>query len=213
MSDVLDVITSQDSTKEGDLWQQQPYVQQPGLSAISLESFHDLLSDPPLIGRRIGVPGMYIGGSSTGGSKPVTTRQSVIDLWKIARADLEALGETIVPTPDFPLVANDECEDLPGQSVNAPGCPPNWNATERDAMIAHAWNDFLFANGDPRCPSLSAIDTTQIWPTWDPESGQVRYSEPANAIRWSTLSAHLSSDPAQNDVFSLPSLRQTLHGP
>jgi Asp-tRNA(Asn)/Glu-tRNA(Gln) amidotransferase A subunit family amidase len=78
-------------------------------------------------------------------------------------------------------------------------------------MIAHAWNDFLLANGDPRFPSLSAVDTTQIWPTWDPESVRVRYSEPANAIRRSALCAHLSSVPAQNDMLSLPGLPQALH--
>jgi amidase len=78
-------------------------------------------------------------------------------------------------------------------------------------MIAHAWNDFLIGIGDPSCPSLSAVDTSQIWPSWDPKSVQVRYSELANAIRWSTLSAHLSSDPAQNDMLSLPGLPEALH--
>jgi Asp-tRNA(Asn)/Glu-tRNA(Gln) amidotransferase A subunit family amidase len=136
-----------------------------GPSTIFPESFHDLISDSSLVGRRIGIPEMFIGGPSTGGSKPVTTRQSIIDLWKIARADLEALGATVVPTPDFPLVTNYEREDFPGRSVNVPGCPPDWNDTERGAMIAHARNEFLLANGDPRCPSLSAVDTTQIWPT------------------------------------------------
>ena len=125
--------------------------------------------------------------------------------------DLEALGAVVITTKDFPLVTNYERETFPGQSVNVPGWPPDWNATERGAMIAHAWNDFLIANGDPNCPSLSAVDTTQIWPAWDPKSVQVRYSEPANAIRWSTLSAHLSSDPAQNDMLSLPGLPKALH--
>ena len=211
MFDVLDVITKHDPTKEGDLWRQQDHVQLPGSSTIFPESFHDLVSDTSLIGRRIGVPEMYIGGSSTDDSKPVTTRQSVIDLWKVARTDLESLGATIVPTPDFPLVTNYERETFPGQSVNVPGCPPDWNATERGAMVAHAWNDFLIANGSISCPSLSAVDTTQIWPTWDPKSVQVRYSEPANAIRWSTLSAHISSNPAENDMISLPGLSQALH--
>jgi amidase len=211
MFDILNVLTAQDPTKEGDLWRQQPHVLLPDPSTIFPESFHDLVSDSSLIGRCIAVPETYIGGSSTDGSKPVTTRQSVIDLWKIARADLETLGATIVPTSDFPIVTNYERETFPGQSVNVPGCPPNWNETERGAMIAHAWNDFLLGNGDPGFPSLSAVDTSQIWPTWDPESVQVRYSEPANAIRWSTLSAHLSSDPAQNDMLSLPGLPQALH--
>ena len=211
MFDVLDVITAQDPAKEGDLWRQQRHIQLPDPSTIFPESFHDLISDSSLIGRRIGVPAMYIGGSSTDGSKQVTTRQSVIDLWNIARADLEALGATIITITEFPLVTNYERESFPGQSVNVPGCPPDWNATERGAMIAHAWNDFLLANGDPNCPSLSAVDTTQIWPTWNPESVQVRYSEPANAIRWSTLSAHLSSGPAKTDMLSLPGLPQALH--
>ena len=211
MFNVLGVITAQDPTKVGDLWRQQPHVQLPDPSTILPKSFHDLVSDSSLIGKRIGVPEMYIGGSSTDSSKPVTTRQSVIDLWKTARVDLEALGATVMTTKDFPLVTNYERETFPGQSVNVPGCPPDWNATERGAMIAHAWNDFLIANGDPNCPSLSAVDTTQIWPTWDPKSVQVRYSEPANAIRWSTLSAHLSSDPAQNDMLSLPGLPRALH--
>ena len=85
MFDVLDVITAQDPTKAGDLWRQQPHVQLPHPSTILPESFHDLVSDSSLIGRRIGVPEMYIGGSSTDSSKPVTTRQSIIDLWKTAK--------------------------------------------------------------------------------------------------------------------------------
>ncbi|MGN6127784.1 MAG: amidase, partial [Humibacter sp.] len=71
-----------------------------------------------LRGARLGVPRMYINadpdagtaehpgiGGSTG--QPIATRESVMELWSAARADLEAAGAEVVEV-DFPAVTNYE---------------------------------------------------------------------------------------------------------
>ena len=206
--DVLSVITAKDANTEGDLWRQQSHIQLPDSSAVYPRKFRDLAVPSALTGKRIAVPEMYVGGHADG--QPIATRKSVIDLWNIARANLEALEATVVITPDLPLVANYERETFPGQRVNIPGAPPEWNSIERGAMISHAWNDFLVANGDTNIPSLTAVDTTQIWPTWDPKSVQVRYSEPSNAIRWADLSKYIKMHPNEL-MLELPGLEQALN--
>ncbi len=209
--DLLNVIAVSDDNTEGDLWRQQPFIQLPDSSTVYPNNFNALASTSSLRSKRIAVPEMYTGGSASAEGQPVATRQSVIQLWDVAKADLEALGATVVITPDFPLVTNYEKETFPGQRVHIPNAPADWNKTERGAMIAHAWNDFLVANCDPDIPSLAAVDTTQIWPTWNPKSVQVRYSEPSNAIRWADLANYIKAKPRNETMLDLPGLEQALN--
>ncbi|GAA3702919.1 amidase [Zhihengliuella alba] len=136
----------------------------------------------PLEGRTIGVPAMYINqddaagtgplfrgldgvrgiGGSTG--QPIETRQSVIDLWEAARADLEAAGATVVVV-DFPAVTNYEA-DRPGATSIATRGLVSAEYLQREIvdLSVFAWDDFLRANGDPALNRLADVDGERIFP-------------------------------------------------
>jgi len=116
-----------------------------------------------LQGKKIAVPSMYIGKPAEPAAKPTTVSPSVVALWQRARANLEALGATVVES-DFPLITNYEDDSVTGTSNNVVGFPPGWNATERGKLIAYAWDDFLAANGDPHYPGLENVDPMKIFP-------------------------------------------------
>lgn len=183
--ELLDVIVAQDDISASDFWRDQKFVKIPEVSNLRPESYLQLREQNALKGKRLGVPRMYIGFDEPHG-KHVTTRQSVIDLWKQARGDLEALGATVIET-DFPVVTNYEVETFPGQSVSVPGLPDGWNSLERGPMVAYGWDDFLRQNNDPNWPSLETINTHMIFPDQDPTHPQLKYSEPQNRIKYTTL--------------------------
>jgi Asp-tRNA(Asn)/Glu-tRNA(Gln) amidotransferase A subunit family amidase len=110
----------------------------------------------------MGVPRMYIGGSDPK-AKPTHVSQEVITLWHRARADLEALGATIIET-DFPLVTNYEDDSVSGYPNNVEGCPASWFGKERGEIISYAWDDFLTANEDPSYPHVGAVNPTEMFP-------------------------------------------------
>jgi amidase len=180
MFEVLDVVVANDADTRGDLWRSQPWITIPRASAVRPKSYRALLPpDRPsarttLAGKRFGVPRMYINadaeagvgdGLGIGGStgQPILTRQSVIDLFQAAGADLVAAGADVVLV-DFPVVSNYEC-DRPGTpSIRTRGLVST-EFLDREILdlSAWAWDDFLKANGDPHFPGLAGVDGALIW--------------------------------------------------
>ncbi|MGN6127291.1 MAG: amidase, partial [Humibacter sp.] len=128
-----------------------------------------------LRGARLGVPRMYINAdpdagtaehSGIGGStgQPIATRESVMELWSAARADLEAAGAEVVEV-DFPAVTNYE-GDRPGAPTIATRglVSPEFLHSEIVDLSAWAWDDFLAGNGDPHLSGLAEVDGTAIFP-------------------------------------------------
>lgn len=185
--EVLDVIVADDPDPRGDFWREQPWVEVPRASAVRPVSYPELApttrSDAAtaLRGIRIGVPRMYVNADPAAGratpdaptwrggiggptGTPIETRASVIDLWAVARADLEAAGATVVEC-DFPLVSNDE-GDRPGAPTIATRglVPPEFLPVEVGALSAWGWERFLHLNGDPALASLVGVDGARIFP-------------------------------------------------
>lgn len=174
--EVLDVVVAEDSDTRGDLWRLQPWVPIPSVMSVRPASYAELaVKADALAGKRLGVPKMYINadpdaGTSTepgiGGptGQRINTRESVIDLWKQARAALEAAGAEVIEV-DFPLVSN--CEG------DRPGAPTVFNRGivskeflhhELWDLSAWAFDDFLRANGDPKLNRLADVDGPKIFP-------------------------------------------------
>ncbi len=180
MAEVLDVIVADDDKPRGDLWRMQPWIRIPRASAVRPPSYRALL--PPdrdaarktLSGKRFGVPRMYVNadpeagvgeGLGIGGAtgQRIETRQSVIDLFQVASADLIAAGADIVLV-DFPVVSNYEGDRAGAPSIKTRGLVSN-EFLDREILdlSAWSWDDFLRANGDPAIPDLAAVDGSLIW--------------------------------------------------
>lgn len=161
---ILDVLTTEDETAEGDFWCQQTFVDVPKVERPA--SYLDLLegATDALRGKRIAVPSMYIG-SHDPAAKPTTVSPAVIQLWQRARSDLESLGATVLES-DIPLVTNYENDTLSGHTNNVQGFPPDWNSKERGELVAYLWDDFLKANADPKNypGGLAEVDGSRMFP-------------------------------------------------
>ncbi|TPN82056.1 amidase [Mesorhizobium sp. CU2] len=163
MLELLDVIVADDAETRGDFWRVQPWVAIPKASAIRPASYAALPLQGALRGKRLGVPKMYIG-KDDGADHPIEIRASVLDLWRQAARDLEALGAEVVEV-DFPVVSNYE-RDRPGaRSMVDRGLVPEAFA-ERELwdLSIWSWDDFLRANADPIIPDLAAVDGAKIFP-------------------------------------------------
>jgi len=180
MAEVLDVVVADDTDPRGDLWRTQPWISIPLASAVRPASYRALL--PPdrdaarktLAGKRFGVPRMYVNadpeagvgeGLGIGGStgQRIDTRQSVVDLFQAAAADLIAAGVDVVLV-DFPVVSNYECDRAGAPSIKTRGLvSPEFLEREILDLSAWSWDDFLRANGDPAIPDLAAVDGSLIW--------------------------------------------------
>ncbi|MGA0566820.1 amidase [Rathayibacter sp. KR2-224] len=179
--EVLDVIVADDHEVRGDFWRAQPWVSIPRASRVRPRSYPTLAPRgraealARLDGTKVGVPRMYVNadpeagtgehpgiGGSTG--QPILTRESVMALWRGARADLEAAGATVVEV-DFPVVTNYE-GDRPGAStIFTRGLvSPEFLRREIVDLSAWAWDDFLAANDDPHLGDLTIVDGAQIFP-------------------------------------------------
>lgn len=179
--ELLDVIVADDPETRGDFWRAQPWIALPAASAIRPPSYPALA--PPnaraareaLAGKRLGVPRMYINADPGAGTNPhggiggstgrrIDTRASIIDLWKQARADLEAAGAEVVLV-DFPVVSNYEADRPGAPSVLTRGLVSReFLAREIMDLSAWAWEDFLQANGDPALRTLVGVNAAQIFP-------------------------------------------------
>jgi amidase len=174
--EVLDVVVAEDPDTRGDLWRLQPWVPIPSVASVRPASYAELAAPAEaLAGKRFGVPRMYINADPDAGTseKPgiggptgqkINTRVSVIDLWKAARAALEAAGAEVIEV-DFPLVSN--CEgDRPGApTVFTRGLvSKEFLHDELWELSAWAFDDFLRANNDPALNRLAEVDGPQIFP-------------------------------------------------
>ncbi|RTM07832.1 MAG: amidase [Hyphomicrobiales bacterium] len=163
MLELLDVIVADDAETRGDFWRVQPWVQIPKASALRPASYTGLPLRGALKGKRLGVPRMYIG-KDEDGDRPIETRASVLDLWRQAALDLEALGAQVVEV-DFPVVSNYE-RDRPGarSMVDRGLVPKEFADREIWDLSIWSWDDFLRANADPAIPDLASVDGAKIFP-------------------------------------------------
>ena len=80
-----------------------------------------------LKGKRIAIPRMYINKAPVDivldDIDVIETRDSVVELWHQAKADLEALGAEVVET-DFPVVTNYESRGPGAKNLKARGLVP-----------------------------------------------------------------------------------------
>jgi amidase len=180
MCEVLDVLVADDPTPRGDLWRTQPWVKIRPASNVRPKSYPALLprdrdaARQTLAGKRFGVPRMYVNadpeagvgeGLGIGGptGQRIETRQSILDLFRAAGADLVAAGADVVLV-DFPVVSNYEHDREGVPSIKTRGLVSR-EFLEREVLdlSAWAWDDFLRANGDPNLPNLAAVDGSLIW--------------------------------------------------
>ncbi|PRB50190.1 amidase [Pseudomonas sp. MYb2] len=174
--EVLDVVVAEDTDTRGDLWRLQPWVPIPSVMSVRPAAYAELaVKADALAGKRLGVPKMYINADPEAGTSAepgiggptgqrINTRESMIDLWKQARAALEAAGAEVIEV-DFPLVSN--CEG------DRPSAPTVFNRGivskeflhhELWDLSAWAFDDFLRANGDPKLNRLVDVDGPKIFP-------------------------------------------------
>ncbi|KAM6522755.1 hypothetical protein FALCPG4_012371 [Fusarium falciforme] len=181
--DVLNVAVADDaeSAKGVDFWRNQTYVHVPKPSEVRPTNYHTLEDITSLQGKRIAVPKCFLG---IEGYEPTSfCSDSVLNLWKITCANLEALGATIVET-DFPILEQYTKKDFPGQSSNVPGMSKEWVSIERCQMIATAWDDFLRENNDAKIPNLPAADPDKIHPLVAPMDDPTLHTESQNQVRY-----------------------------
>jgi amidase len=178
--EVLDVIVADDDETRGDFWRRQPWLPLPKASEIRPRSYSELAApdrgaaERALAGKRFGIPRMYInadaeagvGAAGIGGptGRRIETRESILDLWRAARRDLEAAGAIVVEV-DFPAVSNYEGDRAGAPTIATRGLvSPDYLRREIVDLSAWAWDDFLRANGDPALPDLSVVDGSRIFP-------------------------------------------------
>jgi amidase len=160
---LLDTIVADDSQTRGDFWRVQPWVAIPAAAELRPESYAALRDPNALRGRRVGIPRMYINADAESDS-PIETRESVIDLWDRARADLKRLGAEVLEV-DFPVVSNYE-RDRPGarSMVDRGLLPAEFADREIWELSMRSLDDFLAANGDPNLHALADVDGAKIFP-------------------------------------------------
>jgi amidase len=177
--EILDVVVADDEQTRGDFWRLQPWVELPAASEVRPESYRALspasadAARELLRGKRFGVPRMYINADPDAGTgvgiggptgQRIQTRESVMELWRAARADLEAAGAEVVEV-DFPAVTNYEGDRAGAPTIATRGLvPADFLHSEVVELCAWSWNDFLDANGDPALHTLAQVDGAQIFP-------------------------------------------------
>src|SRR3954453_10059712 len=106
-------------------------------------------------------------GPSLGGptGKPIRTRDSIMDLWRKARRDLEDAGAVVVEV-DFPAVSNYEGDRPGAPMIDSRGVvPSDFRKHEDTELTAWGLDQFLRSNGDPRLHRLVDADPAAIQPT------------------------------------------------
>lgn len=160
---LLEAIVADDAETRGDFWRVQPWVEIPAASEVRPKSYATLRDPDALRGRRVGIPRMYINADAESAA-PIETRQSVVDLWNRAKADLELLGAEVVEV-DFPVVSNYE-RDRPGalSMVDRGLVPADFADREIWELSMRSLDDFLRANADPTLHALADVDGQKIFP-------------------------------------------------
>jgi amidase len=160
---LLDVIVDDDTVTRGDFWRMQPWVVTPPSSQLRPESYSEIANPTAIEGKRIAIPKMYIN-ADTETDDPIETRESVVALWHEAKAELEALGATVIET-DFPVVTNYESHGPDAKNHVARGLVPEEFANyELYELSMWSWHDFLEVNADPHLNALVEVDGQKIFP-------------------------------------------------
>ena len=228
MVEVLDVLVADDANPRGDLWRLQPWVKIPRASSVRPRSYSELLpadreaARNRLAGKRFGVPRMYVNADAEAGvgqglgiggptGRRIETRQSVIDLFQAAGADLTAAGAEVVLV-DFPVVSNYEKDRDGVPSIKTRGLVSR-EFLDRELLdlSAWAWDDFLRANADPNLPNLAAVDGARIWVN-DPGALPDRvegFGEGSDEIN--TYPAFIRSHPIES-FLDIPHMEEGLRG-
>jgi amidase len=163
MFEILNVLVADDAETRGDFWRQQTTVAIPPASSVRPADYRDLRDPGALAGKRIGIARMYIN-KDPAGSRPIETRQSIVDLWHLAERELQALGAEVVEV-DFPVVSNYEADPLPANRLVERGLVPEGFAkAEGWDLTIFSWDDYLRANGDPALNRLADVDGDKILP-------------------------------------------------
>ena len=206
MREVLGVIADGEGDGDGDFWRGQKIVELP-LSKMKFDS-KEAGEKGGLKGKRVGVVKMYIGErDSYPNAKHPYVSPEVIELWKTAKKDLEALGAEVIPT-DFPLVTRYEDESICGETNNVVGAPANWSSAERAMVVAKSWDDFLKSNKDPKIKSLQDINTNMLFPK--PEGYLPdEFLEVKNLIDYAGLPA-LAEKYQNTSIYDLPGISQAV---
>ncbi|MFS0795293.1 amidase [Microbacterium sp. 1P10AE] len=168
---VLDVIVADDPETRGDFWRAQPWVPLPAASEVRPPSFAALAAGTSLRGKRIGIPRMFLGTDPLAGTGPggiggptgerIVPRPSLLDLWAVARADLEAAGAIVVEC-DFPLLSNYEGDRPGAPTIRTRGLvSEEFLHREIVDLSAWAWDDFLRGTGHP---GLAEVEGAAIFP-------------------------------------------------
>lgn len=165
---VLDQVVGDDWEVRGDFWRMQPWVATPKSSELRPDSYPALANPRALEGKRIAIPRMYINKAPVDivldDIDVIETRESVVELWHLAKADLEALGAEVVET-DFPVVTNYESRGPGAKNLRARGLVPEHFAEhELWELSMFGWHDFLAANNDPKLNALAQVDPDKIFP-------------------------------------------------
>ena len=179
MCEVLDVLVSDDPDDAGDFWRMQPWVALPAAREACPESFTVIYSSArtnrhqPLSGVRLAAPRMFIGTDPEQGTGPgvggalgarIEPRPSMLELWRSARADLEAAGATVVES-DFPVVSNYEADRPGAPSVFNRGIVPReFFDHELWELSMWGWHTFLSLNDQPGLNRLDQVDGPRIFP-------------------------------------------------
>lgn len=168
MLELLDLIVDDDWEVRGDFWRMQPWVKTPPSSELRPDSYVGLENPDALRGKRIAIPRMYINKTPVDivldEIDVIETRDSVVELWHQAKADLEALGAEVVET-DFPVVTNYESRGPGARNLVARGLVPETFAEhELWELSMLGWHDFLAANNDPKLNALAQVDGEKIFP-------------------------------------------------
>ncbi|KAJ2978212.1 hypothetical protein NQ176_g3942 [Zarea fungicola] len=216
---LLDVIAQPDSDTKGDFWRHQNLVPLPQPWAERPRSFYELREGPSFRKLRIAVPDLYTVNTNMGPDdmEGVYVSESVRDLWKRAKEDLESLGAEVISVPDFPVVKEYEAHARIG-SEDKLGMPKNWKQVERAELPALAWHEFLQENADhhSNIHSLHGIDPDSIWPFTSKlgSNPQVQFSKPENAVLWHKLSDYVTELAAQEppivSQYQIPGLQDAM---
>ena len=173
--EVLDAIVADDPETRGDLWRRQPWVAIPKVADHRPRSYGALATAGTLKDKRLGVPKMYINADPLAGTadqpgvggptgQRIETRASVIALWTLARAAIEAAGAKVVEV-DFPLITNYEGDRPGAPKIMSRGLvSADYLKREIVDLSIWAWDDFLQANDQDGMNHLSMIDGSQIFP-------------------------------------------------